>query len=191
MENANDGKCEESDTEQEIPLPLSKSKQKMMDREKKRLLTEMRNKTNTANNGMRVEAKGDPEIIRLPTQQWYVISFVSPLGLGQRSSHVMIKFRGAFETSEEADKHAQKVHKVDPDFDIHIFKANEWIQVPPPEKHYDSVPMKYMQDELRPIMDSYYDEQKKKKLNLDKRIEGAKKKSKKLLKKTNKHKPKI
>jgi len=48
-----------------------------------------------------------------------------------------------------------------------------------------------MQDELRPIMDSYYDEQKKKKLNLDKRIEGAKKKSKKLLKKTNKHKPKI
>ena len=129
---------------------------------------------NFPKNGVRVGAKEDPFEIQVPGQLWYCISFIAPIGASQRSKKTNIKIRGGFSTDTEAHAHADQIYKVDPDIDIHVVKGYNWIQIPPPLEHYDSIPMKYQQKEIGPIMDNYYMQQRKAAIELDTRMKNAK-----------------
>lgn len=152
----------------------SNRQRKMRERLEKMRREKEKEEMNFTGKALRIGGKEDPPEVRIPGQQWYLFSFVAPSGSRQRGKAVFVKFRGAFATDKEAEEHAKKMHEVDPDFDIHIFKANNWIQVPPPAEHYESVPMKYNQDKLDKIMDDYYSQQKKKEADLAARVRDAK-----------------
>lgn len=132
------------------------------------------NEINLEGSGPRVGGNIDPPEIKVAGQEWYVFSFVSPIGSSQRAKNIFVKFRGAFATDVEADEHAKKVRVVDPDVDIFIFKAGAWIQVPPPKEHYDAIPMKYMQEKIDKIMDGYYANARKGKIEVEARVKRAK-----------------
>lgn len=130
---------------------------------------------NLTGNKLRIGAEEDPEGIRITGQSWFVISFTGPVGANQRSKNLMIKVRGVFDTDEEAQEHAKRVFEADPDFDVHVFKAGAWIQIPPPREHYEAVQMKYNQEKLDVIMDGYYEQQKKAAADIKERVAKAKK----------------
>lgn len=79
---------------------------------------------------------------RVAGQNYAVISLVSPTS-NQKYEKVAIKFKGAFNTYEEAKEQAKKLHKMDNTFDIHVIEMYSWIVVPPEtsqlkEVHYDN-----------------------------------------------------
>jgi hypothetical protein len=79
---------------------------------------------------------------RVAGQNYGIISIVSPTS-NQKYEKVAIKFKGCFNTYEEAKDQAQKLHKMDNTFDIHVIEMYSWIVVPPErdnlkEVHYDN-----------------------------------------------------
>lgn len=79
---------------------------------------------------------------RVAGQNYGVISIVSPTS-NQKYDKVAIKFKGCFNTYEEAKEQARKLHKMDNTFDIHVIEMYSWIVVPPErdnlnEVHYDN-----------------------------------------------------
>ena len=146
-------------------------------------------KLNLAGTGRRVSSTRDPpQVISECTKinngrdlQYCVVSFVAPDGARQRSKRVMIKFRGAFVSMNEADEYCKFLRSIDPDFDLHIFCMWEWIQVPPPAEQYESVEMKYMQEQLGPIMRQHYQQAVAGKLQVQNNLKKAKEEAKKKL----------
>lgn len=79
---------------------------------------------------------------RVAGQNYGIISIVSPVS-NQKYDKLAIKFKGCFNTYEEAKAHAQKLHKIDSTFDIHVIELYSWIVVPPSreaigEVHYEN-----------------------------------------------------
>ena len=79
---------------------------------------------------------------RVAGQNYGIISIVSPTS-NQKYDKLAIKFKGCFNTYEEAKAHAQKLHKIDSTFDIHVIELYSWIVVPPAreaigEVHYEN-----------------------------------------------------
>lgn len=161
--------------EGEHDAPSTRRQQKLQKRAEDETARRQKDRMNLTGNKLRVGEAEDPEEICLPGQKWFLVSFTGPVGANQRSKNLMVKFRGAFDTWQEAEEHSKKVFEADPDFDVHIFKANAWIQLPPPKDHYDAVPMKYNQEKLDKIMEGYYAQQKKAATDIKNRVANAKK----------------
>jgi len=106
--------------------------------------------------GDRVGSKRDPPHYDVPGQQFLVISFVAPQGTRQKSKKVAIKFRGAFETEQEAKARVEEVHKFDPDFDVFFVDMYKWIELPPPFRTMMQTPMRYEDEDLNKTMQGYY-----------------------------------
>lgn len=84
----------------------------------------------------------EKDTYRVAGQNYGVISIVSPSS-NQKYDKVAIKFKGCFNTYEEAKEQAKKLHKMDSTFDIHVIELYSWIVVPPErdnlkEVHYDN-----------------------------------------------------
>ena len=84
----------------------------------------------------------EKDAYRVAGQNYGIISIVSPTS-NQKYEKVAIKFKGCFNTYEEAKEQAQKLHKMDNTFDIHVIEMYSWIVVPPErdnlkEVHYDN-----------------------------------------------------
>jgi hypothetical protein len=84
----------------------------------------------------------EKDTYRVAGQNYGVISIVSPSS-NQKYDKVAIKFKGCFNTYEDAKEHAKKLHKMDTTFDIHVIEMYSWIVVPPErdnlnEVHYDN-----------------------------------------------------
>lgn len=84
----------------------------------------------------------EKDTYRVAGQNYGIISIVSPSS-NQKYEKIAIKFRGCFNTYEEAKEQAKKLHKMDNTFDIHVIELYSWIVVPPErdslsEVHYDN-----------------------------------------------------
>ena len=58
--------------------------------------------------------------VRVPSQNYALVSIVSDKNTSQRSDKTIMKIRGVFETLAEANQHAAKIVKLDPSFDIMV-----------------------------------------------------------------------
>jgi uncharacterized protein DUF5832 len=130
--------------------------------------------------GRRVGASRDP--ITVPDQQFAVISIVAPEGTRQRSKKTAIKIRGVFPDEVAARKHCEELFKHDPDFDLQIVQMYEWLVIPPPLEHQNSIPMEYQQEKLNDIMKGYYEQIKRGKKEVETRMKTAQKEAKRRLK---------
>jgi len=114
----------------------------------------------------------DPPFIRIPGQNYLLISNVGPTA-GQKNDFVAIKVRGCFSSIKEADEFAKDMReKVDPDFDYFIIPMWTWVLLP---LNPEQVRMKYTDKHLDQIMEGYYESMEKSQLHLQERLDEARK----------------
>lgn len=142
-------------------------------------------KKNLTGKGTRIAGK--PDELVLEGQQYAVISFVTPKTERATSDRIFMKFRGAFATPEDADAWAAKVHEADPDFDVHIVRMWNWIEIPPSEEIFQKIPRKYAEEGLDKIVRDHYANIERGNEAIRQRRKAAEKEAKRKMKK-HKHK---
>lgn len=90
----------------------------------------------------------------IPGQNWVCISFLAPeIEKIKNCSLRGIKIRGIFNKREDADTHAEKLRKKDPDFDIFVGEVGKWLPWDPdPDQVEDE---KWQEKELNHIASKY------------------------------------
>jgi len=92
------------------------------------------------------------DTLKVPGQNWVLVSFVSPTS-NQKNSSIGMKIRGVFETREEATDHVQRLMRIDPLFDVYVCDMYNWCLVPPdPEKIQDQ---NYQNEQLNSLVSGY------------------------------------
>ena len=66
-----------------------------------------------------------PIDVRVPGQNYALVSFVSPTG-AQKSDTLGFRLYGAFETLDEARAHAALVNAADSAFDVYVVEMRKW-----------------------------------------------------------------
>lgn len=99
-----------------------------------------------------------------PSNQKYVcVSFLTP----EKEDGVTlsgIKFRGCFETYEDACAHAKKLQEVDEYFNVYVGEVGKWLPFDPnPDSEYVKN-SEYANEKLNNIMKKYQENQEKSKL---------------------------
>jgi hypothetical protein len=92
----------------------------------------------------------------IPGQEWICVSFLSPENLKSdvAQTHRAFKFRGAFGTKDEAEKHAKMLQeKLDPDFHIFVGEGFKWLPFDPKPDTVEK--QEYREPELNNLMASY------------------------------------
>jgi len=85
-------------------------------------------------------------------QKWVCISFLSPEGI-MNCSVRGLKVRGVYDTREEADKRAENLQKIDPDFDVFVGEVGKWLPWDPdPNEAEDQV---YREKQLNDLAKGY------------------------------------
>ena len=88
----------------------------------------------------------------VPGQLFACLSIVGPEA-PQKNDKFGIKIRGAFNTREEAAKHAKRLQAEDATFDIYVVDMYKWLLIPPdPSKIEDA---HYTNEKLEEIMSGY------------------------------------
>jgi len=88
----------------------------------------------------------------LSNQSWVCVSFLSPEGI--KNCNVRgLKIRGVYSRREEANKRAEYLQKIDPDFNVFVGEVGKWLPWDPnPESVEDHV---YREKELNTLMQEY------------------------------------
>ena len=110
--------------------------------------------------------------IRVPSQNYALVSIVSDKNTTQRSDKTILKIRGVFETLQEANKHAEKIVKIDPSFDVMVVSMYEWLMIPPDMEKIAN--QQYMDEELNGLISEYRKIQERTRVEFDVRKEGLK-----------------
>ena len=111
--------------------------------------------------------------IRIPLQNYALISIVSSCNTSQKSENTCVKIRGVFETIEEANRHASKIINHDPTFDVMVVSMYEWLLVPPDMTKIKD--QQYMNDSLNTLISEYRIQQELSNQEFDVRKEALKK----------------
>ena len=119
----------------------------------------------------RREIMAKDDTLRVPGQNFCLLSVAAPEGTRQRASQTALKIRGAFATREEADARAAELHEIDPDFDIWTVAMWTWSPLCPSDP--DAVDTKYDDPELQAIMDRAAEDRCKAKAEMDARRQAA------------------
>jgi len=90
--------------------------------------------------------------LSVPGQNFITISVVGP-ECPQRTDFFAVQISGAFATLEEAEKHAKKLQKDDPTYDIFVANMYQWLLIPP-----HNVPNQHFADEKLEEMFTKYNE---------------------------------
>jgi hypothetical protein len=92
------------------------------------------------------------DVLKVPGQNWALVSFVSP-NSNQKHTSIGMKIRGVFDTREEANDHIKRLIKLDPIFDIYVCEMYNWCLVPPdPDLIADQT---YQEDQLNALVSEY------------------------------------
>ena len=103
----------------------------------------------------------------IANQKWVCMSFLSPESI-KNCKIRGLKIRGVYSSKEEADKRAQYLQKVDPDFHVFVGEVGKWLPWDPdPDTQGDSV---WAEKELNSMMLEY-----KKNLERAKEVEAKRK----------------
>ena len=92
----------------------------------------------------------------IPGQVFACLSIIGPEA-PQRNDKFGIKIRGAFATRDEAAKHAKRLQKEDPTFDIYVVDMYKWLLIPPDPTKIEDV--HYTNEKLEEIMTGYKENQ--------------------------------
>lgn len=88
----------------------------------------------------------------IPGQLWVCISFLSPEGI-KNCSIRGLKIRGIYGTKQEADKRAEYLQKMDPDFHVFVGEVGKWLPWDPdPNDIEDQI---YQEKQLNDLMKGY------------------------------------
>lgn len=94
----------------------------------------------------------------IPGQLWVCVSFLSPEGI-KNCTVRGLKIRGIYGTKPEAEKRAEELNKIDPDFHVFVGEVGKWLPWDPePDSVQDSV---YQEKELNDLMKAYKDNREK------------------------------
>ncbi|QKF93896.1 hypothetical protein QKU48_gp0438 [Fadolivirus algeromassiliense] len=97
----------------------------------------------------------------IPGQLWVCLSFLSPEGI-KNCSVRGLKIRGVYGTRQEADKRAEELQKLDPDFHVFVGELGKWLPWDPdPNDVKDQV---YQEKELNDLMKGYKENMEKSKV---------------------------
>ena len=110
--------------------------------------------------------------VRVPSQNYALISIVSSNNTSQRSDHTCVKIRGVFETIDEANRHASKIINHDPTFDVMVVSMYEWLMVPPDMEKIKY--QQYMDESLNTLISEYRVQQERSRQEFDVRRDGLK-----------------
>lgn len=72
----------------------------------------------------------EEDTITLPSQQYALISIVSPQS-NQKANVTALKIKGVFEHKEDAQKYVSKLMKHDDTYDIYLVDMYKWLAIPP------------------------------------------------------------
>tara|TARA_R110001606_G_scaffold25571_1_gene83059 strand:- start:3927 stop:4505 length:579 start_codon:yes stop_codon:yes gene_type:complete len=92
----------------------------------------------------------------IPGQVFACISIIGP-ECPQKNDKFGIKLRGAFGTRDEAARHAKRLQKEDPTFDIYVVEQYKWLLIPPDADKIEDV--HYTNEKLEEIMSGYKENQ--------------------------------
>ena len=98
------------------------------------------------------------DLYKVEKQNWVCFSIIRPdeygtLTHGERSySGYLVKFRGCFETKEQAVKHIEKLLQVDRHFDIHLVPAFQWASL----DDSDVQDREYVDERIKEIVTGYF-----------------------------------
>ncbi len=92
----------------------------------------------------------------VPGQLFACLSIIGPEA-PQKNDKFGIKIRGAFSTRDEAAKHAKRLQKEDPIFDIYVVDMYKWLLIPPDPTKIEDV--HYTNEKLEEIMTGYKENQ--------------------------------
>ena len=92
----------------------------------------------------------------VPGQVFACISIIGP-ECPQKNDKFGIKLRGAFGTRDEAARHAKRLQKEDPTFDIYVVEQYKWLLIPPDADKIEDV--HYTNEKLEEIMTGYKENQ--------------------------------
>jgi len=94
----------------------------------------------------------DPPIVKPFKQLWCCISFVSPETLTNCNFRA-IKVRGVYATKEEAEKRAQFLQDIDPQFNIFVGEVGKWLGWDPDPNSIED--QHYKEKKLQELMKKY------------------------------------
>lgn len=115
----------------------------------------------------------ETDVYRVEGQNWACFSMIKPSEYGclkhnGREYHGnLIKFRGVFETREEAERHIHRLMKVDRHFDIHLVPAFQWANA----DDSDINDREYATDMISEVMKGYFKQENHRMLGIRERIE--------------------
>ena len=115
--------------------------------------------------------------IRLPAQNYAVVSVVgADLPQKTPNGEYGLKIRGVFQTLQEAEKHCKLIQQCDPRFDVWTMEMWKWLPFPPRVSDVDplSTTMRYQEEKLDDLMQSYFEQQRVKKQIFEERVENVK-----------------
>lgn len=99
----------------------------------------------------------DEDCIRVPAQNFALVSFVGP-EQRQKNDHFGMKVRGVFDTVEMAHAHVKKLQaNGGGDFDIWVMDMYKWVVCPPDFRKIDdqSTDIHYQEPYLEELMQGY------------------------------------
>jgi len=107
----------------------------------------------------------------VPGQAFACLSIVGP-DSPQKNDKYGIKIRGAFSTRDEASRHAKRLQKEDPTFDIYVVDLYKWLLIPPDPTKIEDV--HYTNEKLEEIMSGYKENQAQAARMFNERKQGMK-----------------
>lgn len=112
------------------------------------------------------------------SQKYCICSVVAPQGTNQVSKQLAIRIHGCRASVQEANKWARALRDSNPYFDVYCVQCNEWAVLPP---HIGSIEdVNTTDDKLNEIFAAFKAEEKAKKQDMEKRLEQAHAKKKKI-----------
>lgn len=104
----------------------------------------------------------DEDEITVPNQHYAIVSVVGPK-TNQKyvpediGSKCAVKIRGVFRDQELANKHAQKIQRLDKSFDIYVVDMYKWLLMPPDLNKIED--QEYQESGLNSIIKGYKEQQ--------------------------------
>jgi hypothetical protein len=96
----------------------------------------------------------EEDMLKVSGQNYALISVVSK-DSNQKAEVTATKIRGVFNTIEEAQEWAKRLHKIDPNYDIHLVELYKWLLLPPPK----DTKQEFMDEKLNEIIKGYEEQQ--------------------------------
>lgn len=111
-----------------------------------------------------------PDKLRVPGQNFWVLSYAAPEGAKAGCKTIAIKCSGCFENEQDANKHAEKIRNADNRFDVHVVNMYEFGSVPIPADVAVHIRKQYTDKYLTKIMEGQQKSWAQSKKEIDERV---------------------